>query len=147
MKSAVRLAASAHNTTERVHGYTPAQWAFGRNPTWDNCLFDPEPNSVNISGDASDEIQKKLQQQQTARSIFEKEMLHAKMQRAQRAKHRKDLVFCPGDSVFIWRQIRTSYRVHTKPAFIKVLGMDLAWCLGPSQSTMKEQLFRVRWCG
>ncbi len=28
MKSAVQLAVSAHNTTERVHGYTPAQWAF-----------------------------------------------------------------------------------------------------------------------
>ena len=31
-------------------------------------------------------------------------MLHAKIQRAQRAKHRKDLVFFPGDSVFTWRQ-------------------------------------------
>ena len=104
MKSSVQLAVSAHNTTERVHGYTPAQWAFGRNPTWDNCLFDPDPNSVNLSRDAAEEFQKKLQRQQTARAVFEQEILRAKIQRAQRAKHRKDLVFCPGDSVFTWRQ-------------------------------------------
>jgi len=104
MTRAVQLSVSAHNTTERVHGYTPAQWAFGRNPSWDNTMFEEQGETTNLARDSSESFLKKLSLQQAARSVFEQEILRQKIQRAQRAKHRKDLVFCPGDSVFIWRQ-------------------------------------------
>jgi hypothetical protein len=38
-----------------------------------------------------------------ARKICEEELLRARLERAQRAKHRKDVVYVPGDTVFAWR--------------------------------------------
>ena len=46
-EQAVELAVSAHNTTERILGYSPSQWAFGRNPTWHNTLHEEGENTVN----------------------------------------------------------------------------------------------------
>ena len=39
-----------------------------------------------------------------ARGIAEEELLRARLERAQAAKHRKSVVFSPGDTVFAWRQ-------------------------------------------
>ena len=103
-EQAVELAVSAHNTTERILGYSPSQWAFGRNPTWHNTLHEEGENTVNLSRDSSEAYQQKLKNQIEARNIFEEEKLKQKLQRAQRAKHRKYAVFVPGDTVFIWRQ-------------------------------------------
>ena len=103
MDRAVNLAVAAHNTTERIHGFTPSQWAFGRNPTWSNTLHEEGDLNVNISRDGSEAFQEKLRQQLTARRVFEEEILRQKIQRAQRAKHRKDHIFVPGELVFIWR--------------------------------------------
>ena len=78
MTRAVQLAVSAHNTTERVHGYTPAQWAFGRNPSWDNTMFEEQGGTTNLARDSSESFLKKLSLQQTARSVFEQEILRQK---------------------------------------------------------------------
>jgi hypothetical protein len=67
-------------------------------------MFEEQGDTTNLARDSSESFLKKLSLQQAARSVFEQEILRQKIQRAQRAKHRKDLVFCPGDSVFIWRQ-------------------------------------------
>ena len=103
MEKAVTLAVKAHNTCERIHGYTPSQWAFGRNPSWDDTLHEQPEATVNISRDGNEMFQQKLQQQITARKIFEEEILRQKVQRAARAKHRRDLVFIPGELVFVFR--------------------------------------------
>ena len=97
------MSVSAHNTTERVHGYTPSQWVFGRTPPWSGTLHEEGEDSVNIPRDGSEAFQKRMAQQVTARRVFEEETLRRKIQQAQRAKHRKDIVFIPGDLVFIWR--------------------------------------------
>ena len=102
MEKAISLSTSAHNTTERVHGYTPSQWAFGRNPTWSNTLHE-EKEGTNLSRDGNEAFQERLKLQILARKCFEEEILRQKIQRAQRAKHRKDVVFIPGELVFIWR--------------------------------------------
>jgi hypothetical protein len=38
-----------------------------------------------------------------ARSIWQEEDIRGKLQRAARAKHRRDKIFVPGDIVFAWR--------------------------------------------
>ena len=98
MEKAVTLAVKAHNTCERIHGYTPSQWAFGRNPSWDDTLHEQPEATVNISRDGNEMFQQKLQQQITARKIFEEEILRQKVQRAARAKHRRDLVLSQANS-------------------------------------------------
>ena len=42
LKSTEVLAAAvlAHNEMERVRGFSPAQWALGRSPNWDQSFFD-----------------------------------------------------------------------------------------------------------
>ena len=102
MEKSVSLATAAHNTTERVHGYSPSQWAFGRAPTWSNTLHE-EKAGTNLARDSNEAYQEHLKMQISARKCFEEEILRQKIQRAQRAKHRKDTVFVPGDLVFIWR--------------------------------------------
>jgi hypothetical protein len=99
---ALPKAVAAHNTTERIHGYTPSQWAYGRNPSWSGTLHE-EGDEQNLARDGNELFQKKLQQQITARKLFEEEILRQKIQRAQRAKHRKETIYIPGDLVFIWR--------------------------------------------
>ena len=54
MDRAVNLAVAAHNTTERIHGFTPSQWALGRAPTWSNTLHEEGDLSINISRDGSE---------------------------------------------------------------------------------------------
>ena len=102
MEKAVSLATAAQNTTERVHGYSPSQWAFGRNPTWSNTLHE-EKEGTNLARDSNEAFQEHLRSQIAARKCFEEEILRQKIQRAQRAKHRKDVMFIPGELVFIWR--------------------------------------------
>ena len=82
VERAVTLAVAAHNTTERVHGFTPSQWAFGRNPTWSETLHDEPVSQINISRDGSDAFQEKLTQMATARKVFEEEILRRKIQLA-----------------------------------------------------------------
>jgi len=122
VERAVTLAVAAHNTTERVHGFTPSQWAFGRNPTWSETLHDEPVSLINISRDGSDAFQEKLTQMATARKVFEEEVLRRKIQLAQRAKHRKDTVFVPGDLVFIWRLGVGKLSGTSKTGKIKVPG-------------------------
>ncbi|NBR26713.1 MAG: hypothetical protein EBU08_23645, partial [Micrococcales bacterium] len=42
MREAIRGAVAAHNTVEDAHGYTPSQWAFGKQPKWHGNLWRPE---------------------------------------------------------------------------------------------------------
>ena len=100
--SAVTLAVKSQNTVDRVRGYSPSQWAFGRQPSWTGDLHD-DAEEVNLSRDTSEAFQRKLQLQISARSIFEKEQLNQKLLRAARVQHRKENIFTPGEICFVWR--------------------------------------------
>ena len=100
---AILESVTAHNTTERVHGYTPAQWAFGRSPNWTGTMYPEVDEQTKLARDLSVDFQAKLNRQINARKIYEEENLRQKFQRAARARHRKDNVFIPGEIVYIWR--------------------------------------------
>ena len=105
MKIAMSIAVKSQNTVERVRGYSPMQWALGRNPTWADQLHDADEGDdhVNIAREGSEEFAKRLKISANARKISEEELLRGRIERAQRAKHRKDIIFLPGDTVFAWR--------------------------------------------
>ena len=103
IERAVSLAVMAQNLVDKVRGFSPAQWAFGRQPNWSGTLHEEPEDEVNISRDTTDSFRKRLELEIEAKRIYEKHQLNEKMLRAQRAKHRKDLVFSPGDVVYAWR--------------------------------------------
>ena len=99
----VSMAVKAQNTVDRVRGYTPSQWSFGRNPSWADNLHDDDLEEMNLSRDSSDQFAEKQRIQIAARNTYEKEVLHQKVIRAQKAQSRKDKNFCPGEIVYVWR--------------------------------------------
>ena len=99
---AVALAVKSQNTVDRVRGYSPSQWAFGKQPSWTEDLFE-DAEAINLSRDTSEAFKKKLELQISARNIFEKEQLNQKLLRAQRAQHRKEKAFIPGEICYVWR--------------------------------------------
>jgi hypothetical protein len=101
---AVSLSVKSQNQVERVRGYSPAQWALGRQPTWTEELHDGEDgDTVNLGREGTEAFAKRMAIQARARAIAEEELLNERLLRAQKAKHRKDRIFCPGDTVFAWR--------------------------------------------
>ena len=100
---AVSLATNAHNHVSTVHGFTPAQWALGRAPSWQQAMHDESDDIVNIARDGHEAFAQRMLEQISARKIWQEEELKKKIQRAERAKHRRDKVFIPGELVFAWR--------------------------------------------
>lgn len=103
MEQAVTEAVKAQNNVDRVRGYCPSQWAFGRMPSWTGELHE-QPDDVNMSRDTSEQFSQRMQTEITARKLYEEQKLTDRLQRALRAKHRKDHVFIPGEIVFAWRE-------------------------------------------
>ena len=135
------LSVRSHNQVERERGYSPSQWAIGRQPTWTEALHDEDPDVVNLSRDGHEAFQQKLLIQQKAIAIAEEELLKTRIARAEKAKHRKSNVFCPGDTVFAWRvgmEKRTRHRKEVRE-FIRVLGTDLLQFLVQKQPMMTRE--------
>ena len=94
-QQAVPLAVKSMDQVERVRGYSPSQWAFGRNPTWSDELHEEPEDEVNLGRDTSEEFRKKLEVSIKARQICEEEILRSRIERAEgQAPERHSL--CPG---------------------------------------------------
>ena len=100
---AVSLAVKSQNTVDRVRGYTPSQWAFGKQPSWSDDLYDEEADKIKLGRDTHTIFQDKLKLQAKARATYEQEQLNQKFLRAARVQNRKDNVFVPGEIVYAWR--------------------------------------------
>ena len=140
MDEAVDLACRSQNEVDRVGGYSPCQWSFGRNPTWAGELHDANEERENLARDTTAEFAEKLLKQSKARSIAEEELLKSKIDRAQAAKHRRSLRFAPGETVFAWRQgidkKRTAQRLGHKGQWYGpgvVLGTETSTATGDPQ--------------
>ena len=88
----------AHNEMGRVRGFSPAQWALGRSPNWDQPFFDsgnetPAPSFL-----------EHLQGVETARDAWVKVRNEERFKRASRARSKPLAHFRPGDEVDVWRR-------------------------------------------
>ena len=88
----------AHDEMERVRGFSPAQWALGRAPNWDQSFFD----SGNETPDPS--FLEHLHGMETARDAWLKACNVERPKRASRASNRLLAHFRPGDEVDLWRR-------------------------------------------
>ena len=104
LKSTEVLAAAvlARDEMERVRGFSPAQWALGRSPNWDQSFFDggnetPGPSFLNIC--------KGWKQPET------------RLKRVSRARNRPLAHFRPGDEVDFWRRGKGKGATTSKAGF------------------------------
>ena len=98
---AIAHACQAHNQFERVEGYSPYQWAFGRQPTLTGRMHDsdldmPYWTSVQVPGSS---MMKNLKIRVQAQQAFLRHQSQELMSRAKNAKTRRQQVFLPGDLV------------------------------------------------
>ena len=90
MKEAIRRAVAAHNTVEDSHGYTPSQWAFGRQPNWHGNLWRPETEEeVPLAKMSNQAYKEGLQRQTKAQEIMRKALAQNQMTKARNAATRK----------------------------------------------------------
>ena len=91
---------------ERQHGYSPAQWAFGKDPSWSGELWDKDKDDedTNLAKAEDPDFKKILEKQAKANYIYEQHYLKERFQKAARIAHRKQTIFNPGDCVFAWRK-------------------------------------------
>ena len=102
----------AHTETERVRGLSPAQWALGRAPKWDQTFFD----SGNETPDPS--FLEHLQGMETARDAWLNARNEERLKRASRARNRPLAHFRPCDEVDFWRRGKgKGARPHIKGRF------------------------------
>ena len=114
LKATEVLAAAvlAHNEMERVRGFSPAQWALGRSPNWDQSFFDsgneiPDPSFL-----------EHLQGMETAREAWLNARNEERIKRASRSRNRPLAHFRPGDEVDFWRRGKgKGARPHIKGRF------------------------------
>ena len=101
MKEAIRRAVAAHNTVEDAHGYTPSQWAFGRQPNWHGNLWRPESEEeVPLAKMSNQAYKEGLQRQTKAQEIMRNVLAQNQMTRARNAATRKSQKFNPGELVY-----------------------------------------------
>ncbi len=96
---------SAHNHLDRVGGFAPAQWAYGRLPTLDQRLFEGG-NEIPFhctEGSLGTDLRTNLQIRVKAEEHYRKSQAAMKISRALNAKPRPFEVFLPGDLVYYRR--------------------------------------------
>ena len=96
---------SAHNHLDRVGGFAPAQWAYGRLPTLDQRLFEGgnELPFHCTEGGLGTDLRTNLQIRVKAEEHYRKSQAAMKISRAMNAKPRPFEVFLPGDLVYYRR--------------------------------------------
>lgn len=96
---------NAHNQMDRIGGFAPAQWAYGRLPSLDNRLFEggnelPFHSSEGLLGT---DLRANLNIRVKAEEQYRKSQALMKISRAMNSKPRPFEVFLPGDLVYYRR--------------------------------------------
>ena len=96
---------TAHNQLDRIGGYAPAQWAYGRLPDFDGRLFEGG-NSVpfhSTEGTLGTDLRANLQIRVKAEEQFRRTQAVSQISRAMNSQPRRFEVFVPGDLVYYRR--------------------------------------------
>ena len=117
-REGVKRCVSAHNTVTDAHGYSPSQWAYGRNPTWAGNLWRPEEpdDELPLAKLSNETFLKGLERQVKAKEILLRKINQRMITLAKNAATRKEHKFFPGEVVYAWRQGKrkdSKHRPHT----------------------------------
>ena len=99
---------NAHNTLDRVGGFAPSQWCYGRLPTFDGRLFEGGNHFPVLSseGTKNTDMRQHLQLRVQAEEYYRKSMAAARISRAMNSKPSRQQIFVPGDLVY-YRRFKT----------------------------------------
>lgn len=132
---AVVHACQSHNELDKIEGYTPYQWAFGRQPTHagrfhDKSFDDPFWTSSAVPGSSmATNLKLRVRAQQT----FLRQQAQEQVSRALNAKTRRNQIFLPGDMVYFKR-----VKPPAQPAAATRMGHKLWRWYGPGRVLASE---------
>lgn len=139
LMSGVHHVVAVHNTLDRIGGFSPTQWAYGRMETLDGRFFEggndiPVACSEAVPGG---DMQKNLNLRVKAEELYRKTQATMRISRALNSKPRPNQMFLPGDLVYYRR-----YKAPAQPASHQGLDqtskVNLARWFGPARVLAME---------
>ena len=99
---------TAHNTLDRVGGFSPSQWAYGRMESPEGRLFEGGNDDPVLcsQGVPATTMRENLNLRVKAEELYRRSQAAARISRAMNAKPRRVEVFIPGDLVY-YRRFKT----------------------------------------
>ena len=137
--SAILQMVSAHNELDRIGGFAPAQWAYGRLPSLDGRLFeggnaDPVHSTEGALGS---DLRANLQLRVMAEEQYRRSQAAMKISRAMNSQTRPHQVFLPGDLVY-YRRFKTPMSQGPSHAGLDQPKMGLSRWYGPGRVLCTE---------
>ena len=130
---------AAHNHLDRVGGYAPSQWAYGRLPSLDGRLFQGGNDlPVHASeGTLGTDMRANLVLRVKAEEIYRRSQAMMKISRALNSQPRRYQVFLPGDLVY-YRRYKTPRSQGPSHAALDQPKMGIARWYGPGRVIATE---------
>ena len=130
---------TAHNQMDRIGGFAPAQWAYGRLPTMDNRLFEGSHSLPFHSTEATmgTDLRANLNLRVKAEEQYRRTQALDKVNRALNSKPRPFQVFLPGDLVY-YRRYKTPHSQQASHMTVDQAKLGLARWFGPARVLSTE---------
>ena len=137
--SAVTHVISAHNQMDRIGGYAPAQWAYGRLPSLDNRLFEGgnELPVHSSEGTKGSDLRANLLLRTQAEEQYRRTQAVMKINRAMKSQVRPQSVFLPGDLVY-YKRFKTPLGQTTSHPGVDIPKVGLSRWYGPARVLATE---------
>ena len=124
VEDAVHHATESHNSVERVEGYAPTQWAFGRDKDHSGLLHE-RTEEGELPRNTNEKFQENLKKRTVARQVVTEKIMKNQILRAKQAKSYPPQIFAPGMLVCVWRKGRPGSKKSRGP------GIDKGQWYGP----------------
>lgn len=129
----------AHSKMDRVGGYAPCQWAYGRLSSWDSRLFEggnhvPVHSTEAILGT---DLRANLNLRVQAEEVYWKSMAAQRISRAMNSQPQRVEVFLPGDLVY-YRRYKTPRSQNASHPQLETGKVGLARWFGPARVLATE---------
>lgn len=129
---------SAHNHLDRIGGFAPSQWAYGRFPTLGNRLFEGGNEIPFHCAEAVDsDLRANLNLRVKAEELYRRSQAVFKINRALNSKPRSYSVYLPGDLVY-YRRFKTPLSQQPSHVGLDQAKLRLARWFGPARVLATE---------
>ena len=129
---------SAHNHLDRIGGFAPSQWAYGRFPTLGNRLFEGGNEIPFHCTEAVDsDLRANLNLRVKAEELYRRSQAVFKINRALNSKPRSYSVYLPGDLVY-YRRFKTPLSQQPSHVGLDQAKLGLARWFGPARVLATE---------
>lgn len=137
--SGVLHVVAAHNCMDRIGGFAPVQWAYGRFPTLDNRLFDGgrELPVLSSQGTPDTSMRASLVLRTKAEELYRKSQAAQRISRALNSKPRRQERFLPGDLVY-YKRYKTPAQALSHPGLGSTGKPTLSRWYGPARVLATE---------